>query len=220
MSVHKAFRKDDSKLYDSIAAEWDSTRKNAWREFEFARGLLGAEKILDAGCGNGRLVQWLRENGFEGDYLGVDNSAELLGKARENFPNESFEKVDLREYSQPDRFEAIACVAVLHHLESAENRLKVLQNLHTNLCSDGKIFLTTWNLFQARYWKYLLKARSRDCRIPFADRGERFVHAFTKSELRKLLRQAGFREIEVFYAKHSQKAGAFSGRNLIALAQK
>lgn len=179
-----------------------------------------AEKILDAGCGNGRLVKWLRENGFKGKYLGVDSSTELLGKAKDNFPNEEFEKADLREYSQPERFNSIFCVAVLHHFEGAEDRLRVLQNLYANLKPGGKIFLTTWNLFQPRYWKYLLKAHSRDCRIPFADRGERFVHAFTKSELKKLLRMADFREVKVFYAKHSEKAGIFSGCNLVALAKK
>ncbi len=214
-------------LYDSIAKEWDSTRRNFWGEFEFARGLLGSKKILDAGCGNGRLVRWLRENGFEGDYFGVDNSKELLKFAKKNFPDERFEFHDLRGLTlktsrrlMGDSSDAIFCIAVLHHLHNSAERLKVLRNFHVSLRAGGKIFLTVWNLFQPRFFRHLFKNRSRNCEIEFAGKGKRFVHAFTKRELKNLLKCAGFQKIEIFYAKHSQKTNFLRGRNLIAIAQK
>ena len=68
--------------YDSVAQSWDATRKSAWGEFEFAKHLFSASSILDAGCGNGRLVNWLRGNNFTGSYLGIDNSKSLIQKAK------------------------------------------------------------------------------------------------------------------------------------------
>ncbi|MBU1090066.1 class I SAM-dependent methyltransferase [Patescibacteria group bacterium] len=220
--------------YDSIAEEWDCARRNIWGEFEFARGLLSSKKILDAGCGNGRLAQWLRESGFRGDYLGVDNAKELLKIAKKNFPNEKFELHDLRELIpgahrlQAGRaqglmggsFDAVFCIAVLHHFRNEEERLRVLKNFHVSLQEGGKIFITSWNFFQPKFWKHLFKNFSRDCEIKFAGKGKRFIHSFTKSEMKRLLRQAGFKNIKIFYAKHSKKTNFLCGRNLIALAQK
>jgi tRNA (uracil-5-)-methyltransferase TRM9 len=203
-----------------MAQEWDSTRKNAWGEFEFARELLSSRSILDAGCGNGRLVSWLRENEFKGEYLGVDVSRELIKLAQQNFPKEKFETHDLLSFQAVRKTDAVCCVAVLHHLHSTQERLRVLQNLQVSLEKDGKIFLTTWNLWQSRFWKFFFSQFSRDLRIPFAGKDFRHVHAFTKSELRKLLQRAGFKNIKIFYARHSTKSNFLSGRNLIATAQK
>ena len=75
-------------LYDKIASEWDRTRQTAWGEFEFAKALTTVKSVLDAGCGNGRLVDWLRKNNFTGAYLGIDESDELIKRARNNFPKE------------------------------------------------------------------------------------------------------------------------------------
>ena len=214
-------------MYNKFAKEWNTTRQNSWGEFEFARGFLDSKNILDAGCGNGRLVTWLRENNFQGKYLGVDSSEELLKLAGKNFPNEKFELHDLREFvpgmsreSMSADFDAIFCIAVLHHFQSFTDRQKVLQNFHARLCKDGKIFLTTWNFFQPKYWKHFFKNFSRDCEVEFAKKGKRFIHAFTKSEMRKLFKQAGFKNIKIFYAKHSQRTNFLKGRNLIVIAQK
>jgi SAM-dependent methyltransferase len=206
--------------YDGFAKKWDAARKNSWGEFEFARELLRTKSIFDAGCGNGRLVKWLRENEFKGEYLGVDVSRELIELAKQNFPKEKFEIRDLLSFQASQKLDAICCVAVLHHLHSAEERLRVLENLHSSLNKDGKIFLTTWNLWQSRFWKFFFSQFSRDLRIPFAGKDFRHVHAFTKNELRKLLQRAGFKNIKIFYAKHSVKSNFLFGRNLIVIAQK
>lgn len=176
--------------------------------------------MLDAGCGNGRLVPWLRENGYAGDYLGVDLSEELLKIAGKNFPEEEFLQANITEFKEPAGFDLIISIAVLHHLENKEARLAALKNFYESLQPGGKVFLTVWNLWQRRYRRFILKQFSRNCRIPFSDKGERLVHAFTKGELRRLLWIAGFRKIKIFYAAGDKRARIFNARNLVAIAER
>ncbi len=214
--------------YDTIASEWDQTRQHAWGEFEFLDKLFKKDnsKILDAGCGNGRLVKYLNQKlGQKNyEYLGIDSSAELLKKAQHNFPDKKFKQTDLVEFQSKAEYDVVACIAVLHHLPSRADRLQVLKNIYTSLQDGGQLFLTVWNLWQPRYLKFTLKSylkgRPRECQIPFANKVDRYVHAFTASELLKLCEQAGFGSIEVFSAAGEQKAGIFTGRNLILRARK
>ncbi len=227
-----SLRQKVARDYDTIADEWDRTRQNSWGEFEFLGELLEQShsdkniKILDAGCGNGRLIKWLdtklNKNGYE--YLGVDSSSELLKKAQTSFPARKFQQADLTEFRAKAKYDAVACIAVLHHLPSRTDRLKVLQNLYTSLENGGRLFLTVWNLWQLRYLKFTLKSylvgTPRECRIPFAGRVERYVYAFTASELMQLFDEVGFSRVEVFPAARENKTGVFTGRNLIVRAIK
>ena len=48
----------------------------------------GAPSVLDLGCGNAQLLEFLRERGFRGFYTGVDVSEPLLAVAREVFAHD------------------------------------------------------------------------------------------------------------------------------------
>lgn len=223
--------------YDSIADEWDRTRRKSWGEFAFLSALIKSRgvheltkradqrvKILDAGCGNGRLVNFLDVElaGMYG-YLGVDVSSELLKKAQSHFPDVAFAQHDLVHFCQEQEFDVVASVAVLHHLPRA-NRLQVLKNFYHSLTPGGQLFLTCWNLWQPRYISFVAKSylasTPRECQIPFAGHVERYVHAFTAGEITALLETAGFREIDVFYSDGAHKSNIVSGKNIVAIAKK
>lgn len=208
-------------FYDFNAEDWDRARRSSWGEFEFAKSFLSAQKILDAGCGNGRLNFWLAENNFPGDYLGVDSSKNLIVLARQNFPDRKFENQNLLDLHKPNCADVIFCIAVLHHLHGPAEQKKAAQNLLRNLRSGGRIFLTVWNLWQPRFWQLHFSQKfSRNLKIPFAGKGSRQVYVFRKNELKKLLATAGFKNIKIFYARHSMKSNFLRGRNLIVLAEK
>lgn len=208
-------------FYNSISKTWDATRQNSWGEFDFARELLNSKKLLDAGCGNGRLNFWLTKNNFRGEYFGVDSSQNLIALARKNFPTQKFETQNLLDFQKPNSVDAIFCVAVLHHFFEISEQKKVVENFFQNLENGGKIFLTVWNLWQPRFWKYFFAQKfSRNLEIPFAGKSSRRVHAFTKSELKKLFERAGFKNIKILFARHSRKSNFIRARNLIILAEK
>ncbi|MFA5351759.1 MAG: hypothetical protein WC304_00590 [Candidatus Gracilibacteria bacterium] len=56
--------------------------------------------------------------------------------------------------------------------------------------------------------------------MPFFGKGNRLIHAFTASELIRLLEKAGFRSIRVFPANQGKRARIWQARNLVTLAQK
>ncbi|KKU78747.1 MAG: putative S-adenosylmethionine-dependent methyltransferase [Candidatus Peregrinibacteria bacterium GW2011_GWA2_47_7] len=84
--------------YSAIAEEFDETRKAPWPEFEdlWNRALRRTSErpisLLDVGCGNGRLLNFLPKDAVE--YHGVDNSRALLTFAKKHHPKAKFRYAD------------------------------------------------------------------------------------------------------------------------------
>ena len=73
--------------YDSIAEKFSWTRAFMWRDLEFVKDLIKpGDKILDFGCGNGRLAGFLNNNYKE--FIGVDISQKLIDIAKQKYCNE------------------------------------------------------------------------------------------------------------------------------------
>src|SRR3989338_4162555 len=71
--------------YEEIVVDFDNTRKKyLWPELiKLAEMVIDGDRVLDAGCGNGRLAGAFNEKKIY--YLGVDNSEKLIATANENF---------------------------------------------------------------------------------------------------------------------------------------
>jgi trans-aconitate methyltransferase len=76
------------------------------------------EAVLDLGCGTGHLTARLAARGAR--VLGIDNSAEMIHEARQNYPDLSFELVDARALEFDEQFDGIFSNAVLHWIREAE----------------------------------------------------------------------------------------------------
>ena len=65
-------------------------------------------KILDWGCGTGRLLEYLREyGGFNGQYVGIDISQPMIETARAKFPESTFHVRDVLETGLDEEFDFI-----------------------------------------------------------------------------------------------------------------
>ena len=66
--------------YELIGSEFSDTRESVWPEMErlVKKYIQRGDKVLDVGCGNGRLLKVLE--GVE--YLGVDGSEVLIKEAK------------------------------------------------------------------------------------------------------------------------------------------
>ena len=199
--------------YETFADEFHTTRLKPWHEvIELASAIRDGARILDLGCGNGRLLKGLPKVNFT--YTGIDANEYLLARAREEFPEHTFQKTALEEIAlAPESYDAIFCIATFHHLTTREDRVRLLKECHTALVSKGALIMTVWNLWQPKYGKYFFakwwdKVSWNDFFIPWGPKEKRtwrYYHAFTAGELRGLLQEAGFTDIKIMFMREGKK---------------
>lgn len=203
--------------YNLIAEQFSRTRNTKsiiWQDLvPFLNYTVLGDKVLDLGCGNGRLLQALKDKNVE--YIGVDNSEELIKEAKKKSPEADFRVVDILKLPfQDNYFDKIYFIATLHHIPSEKIRLEVLKEAKRVLKPEGIIIVTVWNLWRRKLaWKELIrniifkvfglsKLDFKDVFFPWRDNNrkilaQRYLHLFTKGEMRRLFKKAGFRIKEV-----------------------
>ena len=194
--------------YNQIAESFSRTRGKIWEELKILEDYVAEdERVLDLGCGNGRLYELLRKK--SADYYGVDASEKLIAIAKQRYPNAKFRVADALNLPFLDNFfDKIISIAVLHHIPSQELRLQFLKEANRVLKPKGLFFLMIWNLTGFKksliFLKYaLLKILKKssldfgDALIPWGGETLRYVHRFTIKDLKKIVRMAGFRVKEI-----------------------
>jgi len=131
--------------------KWNSILYDASHDFvaKYGEGLLSylrpepGEHILDLGCGTGDLTHKIFLAGAK--VLGVDNSAEMIEKARAKFPDIQFMQMDARELQLVPKaslcekpFDAIFSNAALHWVKEKE---EVIAGMSAALRPGGRIVL-------------------------------------------------------------------------------
>ncbi len=99
------------------------------------------QKILDIGCGGGRDVGYLLEEGFI--VHGIDASEKIIKEAKKRVKNGKFKVMDLMDLSyKDDSFDGIWCLGPLLHIKKKELG-KTLKGFHRILRPGGIIFIST-----------------------------------------------------------------------------
>jgi len=186
------FSKTREKKYGSKSSNWPITQK-------YLDELKIGQSVLDVGCGSGRLLSGL-PNGVE--YLGIDFSETLLKIARESYPEREFVLGDIADknvWEGLSQYDAVFCVASLHHLPSRKLQLMVLREMKKVLKPGGFLFLSVWNLWSERMEKklggiYLVVGEMVE--IPFDGKSGRHVMAMDEEYLTGLMSEAEW-EVEV-----------------------
>lgn len=218
--------------YLKIAEDFNKTRKYPWPEFKyFKKHINKNDTILDLGCGNGRLYEFIKD--IDGiNYIGIDNNSTLTGIAQKNYPSAKFVVGNLLDIPYSGKADCALSIASLHHIPSRLLRTKSIREIHDKLKNDGIFIITVWNLFQKAYIKYVIKSLYNfivqfgkydwnDTFIPWGKTGtQRYYHAFTPSELKKLLRKNGFSIIDMFYTKKGEKTSFFNSHNICVICRK
>jgi len=210
-------------FYARFADDFARTRRGWPLGFErILPHLRPAANVLDVGCGNGRLLAFLTEHGWRGRYLGVDGSAGLLAAAEQNLelrPAEaSFRTADLLSPHwavtltgfAPD---AIACLAVLHHIPGAARRAHLVAECAELLNPGGTLLLSVWQFLNtARLRAHILPWSTVGLRNEDVDPGDyllswgkgaaghRYCAAIDEETLCALALNAGLATVATFHA--------------------
>jgi ubiquinone/menaquinone biosynthesis C-methylase UbiE len=139
------------------------------------------QDILDVGCGNGRLVNFLARQ-TQKRVVGLDISNHGFAQARKEADQTAIPhlmecvKGDAQHMVafEDGQFEAITLTFSLHHIEDPE---AALQEIYRVLRPGGKVLIGDWVVGEGQ-------PRS-EC------------HRFTVGELRRMLEKVGFEQVEV-----------------------
>jgi tRNA (uracil-5-)-methyltransferase TRM9 len=165
VNLVSTLKKEIKDAYDTIAYDYERVRKKPWhvlQEFLDATSLLEKQgKILDIGCGNGRHVFWLNEEGFYAYGIDISKNLIRIAKAKTTSDMErkpAFVVADSAHLPfKNSAFDSVLLVALLHHLPMYEERLKTLKEASRVLKEGGKAILSVWRLWQRRFLKYIIK---------------------------------------------------------------
>ncbi|OJF09693.1 methyltransferase family protein [Couchioplanes caeruleus] len=93
-------------------------------------------RILDAGCGTGRVGSHLAAAGH--DVTGVDLDPELIAAAREDHPGPRWLVGDLSELDLPERFDVIVSAGNVMAFAAPATRVEILRRMRTHLAENGR----------------------------------------------------------------------------------
>lgn len=149
-------------------------------------------RVLDAGCGVGRLTIPIAETARY--VLAVDYSSKSITLLRDNLQDAGLRNVDtvvadlLSFDMPPQEFGAISCVSVIQHIPSEAARAELMHTLHNGLKPGGRIAVLVYR------WRGVI-----DQSIPKEGLHTSgiYYHAFTQRELRTIMLQAGFSMVRV-----------------------
>ncbi|PID70448.1 hypothetical protein CSB37_02040 [bacterium DOLZORAL124_38_8] len=207
--------------YDQFAQNFSQTRQHGWPEFEKIAPLLKKhQRVLDLGCGNGRLRNFLPTDIIpQGFYHGFDLSKNMLRIAQESFPYDHFFQ---GSFANPlpfgsENFDLVISIAAFHHLLKPTEQTQCLSELFRITKPGGKVFLTTWKI-PKKYRQYNWNRKDwwlsgfKNYLVPFGkDKHPRYYRTVPGKTLAKKMKNAGFKIIS-----HQ----LFRGKNWIVIAEK
>jgi len=108
--------------------------------YEYGKSLIDmlpkeGQRILDIGCGTGRLTKEIDRRGPEA--VGIDNSEEMVQKARQNHPEVDFLIGDARGLSFECEFDAVFSNAALHWIPE-KDQSDVISSIADSVRDGGR----------------------------------------------------------------------------------
>ncbi|MHB8831092.1 MAG: class I SAM-dependent methyltransferase [Patescibacteria group bacterium] len=231
--VRRKLAKEVADFYEKEGRMFSSKRTFGWNVMGLLNDRLKAgEFLVDVGAGNGRLADSIPQ---DVRYLGVEASQSLREEAQKK-------NKQMASGSLPDKLpvpnnqaDAVASIAVLHHIPSQAWQIDSIKELHRILKPGGLLLCTVWNLRSKRFWSWntfkyawlrlkgIKGGEPGDLYYPWKASGkleERYVHAFTLSEFKSLFDPALWSIEKIGAYDRESWCSWIKGRNLVALVTK
>ncbi len=194
--------------YDLVAEQYaethDDSRDNDVYLDEFLSYLQKGDKILDLGCGTGRITAYYAKKGFS--VVGTDLSEKMLAIARKKHPELIFLRQDMRKIDFPENsFDAISLAYSLFHLTKKEASV-LLADIYSALKDNGIVILI---LQEGSGEGMFQDSMLADQKI--------FLNLYSEEEIRELLQKNNVSVLSV--KRKMTKPGMFPFNKLIIIGR-
>lgn len=158
----------------------------------------GTEKVLDVGCGDGKLSAEIAKKVPLGSVLGIDLSEAMITFAKahypeEQFPNLAFMRMDAEDIPFDCEFDLIYSNAALHFINEPENVESALKGFKKGLRPGGKLLAQLGGKGNAEEVISVLNSMIEDEKWSSYFKDFIFPYGFYRpEEYREWLRNAGF----------------------------
>ncbi len=218
------------KFYSAFAASFSEARSELGREVQAILPYIAdGARVLDIGCGNGRVAALLARHRRAVTYVGIDSSSELIARCQSQVAGKSqsmvFRVVDITQPGWPSSltrfaaregiggFDCVLMLAVLHHIPGGQARARLMRQVRELLGPQGCAIVSTW--------QFMDNERMRKKIVPWSSVGIderelepgdallswkrggvglRYCHWIGEQEMRALAEQAGLNVVGVFRA--------------------
>lgn len=172
-------------------------------------------RVLDAGCGRGRILNRLAEFYPNSRFVGMDLSAEAIGGARDEaakkrLANIEFVAVDLSNFDDTAELEAYDLVTTFDAVHDQAKPLTLLKGVHRTLKPDG-VYLMQDISGTSHVHKdidhpigtFLYSISCMHCMtVSLAQGGEGLGAMWGEEKTREYLQRAGFRSVTTHKLAH------------------
>ncbi|HPW73127.1 MAG TPA: methyltransferase domain-containing protein [Methanothrix sp.] len=121
-----------------------SSPQKRWAEELISKiPIQGDERVLDIGCGDGKITAWISRLVPRGSVVGLDSSPEMISFARSQFPAEewpnlNFQQGDARDLPYNNQFDLVLSFAALHWIL---DHGPVLAGIRRSLRGGGRVYM-------------------------------------------------------------------------------
>lgn len=238
--VKSFYKKDGVVLHYAVAVDQVGLWKS--EEILFTRLFLPDQRILEVGCGAGRIAFSLHRLGYH-NITAIDYSIDMIRVARA-IAEEKAVTMDIRVGDATElEFEDNSFEGVifgfngLMQIPSSDRRLLAMEEIFRVMKPGTMFFFTTHdreNPKNRKHWKKEIKCWRKGQQreeyedlgdtIGDTDWGEMYIHVPCKGEIEAMLEATGFQLLSCktrsFIANESQKTRAFSDECLLWVVKK
>jgi trans-aconitate 2-methyltransferase len=159
--------------------------------------LVGNERILDLGCGDGEITFQIAEHVPNGEVIGIDASKGMIDAALERKKdNLKFIQMDINRLDYDNEFDIIFSNATLHWVKDHENLLK---NVYKASKSGGKIrfnFAADGNC--SNFYRVIKEAIELECYSKYFDKFDWPWFMPKIEEYEEILKAGRFEKYEIW----------------------
>ena len=184
-----------TEVYNKISHDFSMTRHSVWKGCrEFLDGLSTGSSLADIGCGNGKNMLYRTDLKSTGMDL-CENFVEICKERGLNVVRGDIRSIPFNS----DSFDNSISIAVIHHLEKREERVKSIEEILRITKNNGLILISVWAFEQDE--KSKRKFSTQDEMVSFQKKnGEvfyRYYHLYRKGEIEEELKLIKSQNFEI-----------------------